>query len=112
MTGFIEKRTNKRVYTNQGVCIYSSGIIRLGTLINCSEDGMYIQTIIKRMTSFPLDSIFEIHVPLKGEELKILAKAVRLEQTDDFYEGMGVELLNMPQKYLEFVIRLNLCNYV
>ncbi len=69
---------------------------------------MYIETIISKMTSFPLSPVFEIHIPLKDEVLKVHAKMVRLVQSADFYEGMGVKLLDIPPAYLEFLIRLNL----
>jgi hypothetical protein len=112
MMGLVDKRVNRRFDAHHRICIYSSGIIRLGTMSNCSESGMYIETIIKRDTSFSLESVFEIHIPLKEENVKVLAKTVRLEGTGEFYEGMGVELVTIPQQYVEYLIRLNLGSYV
>jgi hypothetical protein len=71
---------------------------------------MYIDAVIKKMDSFPLPPVFEVHIPLEAEVLKVLVKVVRFIESNDFYEGMGVELLNIPRKYLEFVIKLSLCS--
>lgn len=61
---------------------------------------MYIKTMI----SYPFDSLYEILIPLKTEVLKVPVKVVRTVKDGGFYEGMGVKLLNLPLKYLDFVI--------
>ncbi len=55
---------------------------------------------------FPKDSQFEITIPLKEETLHISVKLIRSETTDYDYNGIGVVLLNPPQKYLNYVDNL------
>ena len=56
---------------------------------------------------FPIQSEFEMLVLLKEDVLRVPVKIARIVKTGDSYEGMGVEILNLPKKYLEHVIRLN-----
>ena len=56
--------------------------------------------------SLPLESEFEICTPLKEEVLNVRVKVNRITKSSGHYDGIGVELLNLPQKYLEFVDRL------
>ncbi|UCD35028.1 MAG: PilZ domain-containing protein [Nitrospiraceae bacterium] len=111
MTRFIEKRQYKRIDIHQGICIHSSELIRLGTMTNCSERGMYIKTIMNMDTNWPLGSVFEVLIPSRKGNLRMLAQVVWLFQTGDFYEGMGVKLLDIPREYMEHVIRLHLGSY-
>lgn len=111
MSAFTEKRAHKRIDIHQGICIHSSEMIRLGTMTNCSEMGMYIKTIMNMDTIWPLGSVFEILIPSGKGNLRMLAKVVWLFQTGEFYEGMGVRLINIPREYLEYVIRLHLGGY-
>lgn len=83
-------------------------MIRLGTMTNCSEQGMYIKTIMNRETTWPLGSTFEVLIPSRTGNLRILAQVVWMYQTGDFYEGMGVKLMDTPRNYLEYVIRVHL----
>lgn len=71
-----------------------------GTVMNLSEKGMYISTIDMR---FPFDSKFEMLLPLNEEVLNIHVKVSRITKTKDFYDGIGVELLDPPQNYIEFI---------
>jgi len=57
---------------------------------------------------FPLDMQFEIAIPAKDETLNIPVKVNRLTKSNGFYDGMGVELLEQPQKYLKQIKRLRL----
>ena len=75
-----------------------------GTVTNLSENGMFINAEIY----FPVKTKFEVLVQLKDEILKIPVKIVRIVKSGNIYEGMGVKLLNLPKKYLELLIKLNL----
>jgi Tfp pilus assembly protein PilZ len=75
-----------------------------GTVTNLSENGMFINADI----SFPIKSSFEVFVQLKNEKLNVPVKIVRIVKSGGFYEGMGVKILNLPKKYLELLIKLNL----
>ncbi len=72
--------------------------------MNLSENGMFISTGI----CSPIKTRFEVRVKLKDEILKVPVMNVRIEKSDDMYKGMGVKILSIPKKYLEFVIKLAL----
>ncbi len=100
----MEKRTHDRLPTNQEIILSSDDLLRFGILTNCSEKGMYIKTMI----SFPLDTIQEILIPLKEETLRVAVKVVRIAKKGNLYDGLGVKLLNTPDNYLKFLIKLKL----
>ena len=100
----MERRTGKRVYLTQEIFLSSRSDKRSAVLTNCSEGGMYIKTRI----SYPFDYAYEAYIPVKDSLLKVPVKVVRIDKSGPAYEGMGVELLDLPQKYLEFVIKHSL----
>jgi hypothetical protein len=98
----MEKRDKKRIPVNREIIFFSDDSKRIGTLTNCSERGMYIKNTI----SSPFDYIYDVLIPLKKDILKVRVKVVRVDKTDYFYEGVGVELLDLPEAYLEFILNL------
>lgn len=100
----MEKRNSNRIPKNLKVAFPCCNKIYSGTVTDLSENGMLIYSEI----NLPIKSSFEILISLKNEILKIPAVFVRLEMEGKYYKGMGVELLNPPKKYLEFVHSLNL----
>ena len=97
----MQKRVYERIPTNIEVS-YGNELYS-GTMTNCSENGMFINT---RMC-YPFDTSFQILIILKDEVLKVPVKVTRIVKTYDFFNGMGVELLNPSRKYLEFIKNLN-----
>ena len=96
----MERRTYKRINESIKVGFRCCNMDYWGTIINLSEKSMLIST---RNISFPFESQFEIFVPLHKEVLNIPIKVSRLLKTGDIYNGIGVELINPTQEYLEFV---------
>jgi hypothetical protein len=74
-----------------------------GTVTDISKNGMFIK--IKEMC-FPFNSQLEILILLKKEVLKIPVKVSRIIKSTVLYDGIGVELINPPQNYVEFVDNL------
>lgn len=101
----MEKRDFKRIPANLILRFPSSNTLNSGTLTNLSANGMYI----KAEMSFPIKSRFAVLVQLKDEILKVPVKIVRIVKSGNFYEGMGVMILNQQKKYLELLMKLN-CN--
>jgi hypothetical protein len=97
----MEKRTSDRIHKKLNVAFPCCNSFHAGTVLNLSEDGMLIDT----KTWLPLESTFDILIPFKKEVLKVPVKFVRLVKAGKNYKGMGVKLLSLPKKYLEFVIR-------
>ena len=99
----MEKRASKRVNEKLSVRFPGHNTFYSGTATDLSETGMFINSEIY----FPIQSEFEMLVLLKEDVLRVPVKIARIVKTGDSYEGMGVEILNLPKKYLEHVIRLN-----
>ena len=100
----MEKRLSKRIEANQEIIYASDKTKRYGTLVNCSEKGMYIKPTI----SFPVNAVYEIRIPLKRELLRIPGRVVRIEKSGDCYDGFGLELMKFSKSYLKYLIKLDL----
>ena len=99
----MEKRDFKRIPAKLVLRFPACNTFNLGTLTNLSANGMYIKAEI----SFPVKSRFAVFLQLKKEILKVRVKIVRIVKSGDFYEGMGVKILNQQKKYLELLMKLN-----
>ncbi len=98
----MEKRSFKRIPVSFEANIFCENTECRGTVTNLSETGMFINTKIE----FPFDLNFELHIRLNGKVLKTPVKISRIERVDNTYGGIGVRLLDPPEKYLEFLDRL------
>ena len=97
----MDKRAFKRIPAI--IECHCCNIVCFGTITDLSENGMFIKS---EKISLPLESEFEVCIPLKEEVLNVRVKVNRITKSSGHYDGIGVELLNLPQKYLEFVDRL------
>jgi len=104
----MEKRNIERITSNHCARFFYGNSMCSGTVKNCSEKGMYIKT----MFPFPNDSIFEVFLPLKEEVLEIPVKLIRNVEKDGFHDGMGLELLKLPEKYLELMVKPSLVGQI
>lgn len=100
----MEKRRSHRLAQKFSVRFPCFKTFSSGIVTDISEDGMFIHTDI----FFPLQSKFVVLIPFKDEILKVPVKIVRLVKKGKFYDGMGVTLLNLPKKYLEYLIKLSI----
>lgn len=96
-------RSSWRVPVRMNVTFHSGGNTYAGTITNLSEDGIFIST---KSLNIPPDPEFKISVPIEQQMVHLPAKVVRTEKTNGHYSGIGVELLNPPQEYLDYVDRL------
>ena len=96
----MQKRTSERKPSNINIKFSCDNADYSGTVINLSKNGMFIKT---RDMCFPFNSTFEIIIPLEKEVLNLPVKVSRITKTNDTYDGIGVELLDPPRNYLEFV---------
>jgi hypothetical protein len=99
----MQRRAFERMPVNIKIKFYCNNMDYVGVVMNLSENGMFIST---REMSFPFDSEFEIVFPLEEEMLIIPVKITGITKKSDHYDGIGVKLLNPPQRYLEFVANL------
>ena len=97
----MKKRAFERIPTDlESRCF---NIDNFGTVTNLSENGIFIKS---KNINFPLNSQFEISFQLKKERLKVPVKISRITKSNGYYDGIGVELIKQPQKYLKTVKRL------
>jgi hypothetical protein len=100
----MEQRRSKRISQNLNAALPCCNKLYAGTVSNLSENGMLIDSDI----SIPINSRFEIIIQIGKEILKIHAIHIRLVKNGKNCNGMGVELLYPPQKYLDFVSKIYL----
>jgi Tfp pilus assembly protein PilZ len=103
-SSIMEKRAFQRTINNISItfccCItdYYSGL-----LTNISEKGMFISTPI----CFPLDSRLNMLINSNKEILNIPVRVRWMRKSTDMYDGIGVEVLELTNKYLNFVRSIN-----
>jgi hypothetical protein len=95
---FPEGRAFKRIPANIPVKFFHGNSVYFGTVKNFSENSMFVST---SNIFFPLHAQFELFIlSTNNRFLKIPVKISRLVKTDGYYNGMGVQLLNVREDYL------------
>ncbi|MBI5666084.1 MAG: PilZ domain-containing protein [Nitrospirae bacterium] len=97
------RRSTWRIPIRLNVILSCGSRVSTGTVTNISEKGMFINA---EVTGYSEDSKFDISIPLKEGVLHVPGKLVRLSKINGSSNGMGVELTDPPQNYLEFVENL------
>ncbi len=100
------RRSFNRIPTDIKVKFFSGTEMCYGTVMNLTEKGMFIRTKV----NFPLQPQLRILMPCKDEFLRLNVWVKSFGGSDSINNGLGVELLNPPQKYLEFVGNLRLAD--
>lgn len=102
MERYMQERVFERIPSNVQVKFYYGYSVYFGTITNCSESGIFVRT---NKIFFPLHlhSRFELFVLFNNKVLKVPVKVGRIEKVDGIYYGMGVELLDITENYLEFL---------
>ena len=98
----MEKRASERVPANLEVKFFCSDMFYSGIVTDLSEHGMFIRTGL----CLPFESKFEIFFHLKEEIIKVPVTVKRIQKTEGFYDGMGVNLLKHTKRYLEYLDHL------
>ena len=100
----MQRRTFERIPVDFKVRYFCGDNACKGTVTDLSENGMFIDTTI----DFPFDSNFKLVLPLDDEVINISAIIKRVVKSRGIYKGIGVELVNPPENYLQFVNELRL----
>ncbi|KPK01975.1 MAG: hypothetical protein AMK71_03815 [Nitrospira bacterium SG8_35_4] len=95
----MRKRSVKRIATSLLVKFDNCDSISYGIITNISECGM----CIKSGVCLPDDSSAVLLIPLKDEHLAVNARVRWVKNSDEFYDSMGVELYEPPERYLQIV---------
>jgi hypothetical protein len=97
----MQRRAFDRIISD--LAFHSFGIDYFGTVTNISENGMFIRS---QKISFPLESEFEIFIPMNEEMLSVPIKVKRIIKSNGYYDGIGAELSRPTPSYLNFINRL------
>jgi len=95
------KRRYERIPANQGVCFFDSSGRHLAKLLDCSAEGMLIET----RDEFPLDQRLELIIFTGKEMLNIPACVVRVNKKGNRHVGVGLQVMDSTERYIQFVIR-------
>lgn len=94
------RRESWRIHLEKEVKVSCKGEICEGTVKNLSERGMFISI---GNGSFPKGPELDIILSLNDSTLSIPVRLVRYERADNSNDGIGVELIDPPKQYKEFV---------
>lgn len=97
----MEKRDSDRIIKRLEIRFGSGGISYTGITSNLSGHGMFVRT---KMGCVPGTALkLELRLP-SGETINLHGKVRRTVKTPfhDVKNGMGIELIDIPQKYIEF----------
>ena len=96
---FKEKRGLDRISVKEEVIISHKNTFYSGIVLNLSEKGMFICT----KKYFPLDSRFVVSFHKRNDRMQLYANIKRIEAANSFSDGVGVELFDPSEAYLEFL---------
>ena len=97
------KRVTWRIPIRLNVKVHSGGRECAATVTNLSEHGMFISTDDSGLCEH---SECDISIPVTEGTLHVPGKLVRQSKVNDGCEGIGVEIIDPPQKYLDYVENL------
>jgi hypothetical protein len=102
----MEKRAFERLPVNLQARLFYGNMVYSGTVTNLSENGMFISTKM----GFAVESVFVIVVRPSENSLMVPIRVRRTVKSKYYFDsdvesGMGVEVFNAPQAYLDYVYR-------
>ncbi len=97
--GDFEKRTFERIPAGEDVSISYGNMFYSGTILNLSKKGLLIST----KKCFPVDSTSAIFIGKKENHVTLFAKIKRITKLDEYYNGIGFEILDSPRAFLDFI---------
>jgi len=97
----MEKRAFERI--SASLEFHCFNIDYYGTVKNLSEKGMLIKS---QKINFPLELQFYMSITLREEIVNVPVEVRRITKSNGYYDSIGVEILEQPQKYLKLINRL------
>ena len=99
-----EKRAYRRIPADLQARVLYGNLIYSGKVTDISENGMFINTKM----NFPVNAVFLLIVLVNDSVIKVPIKVKRTVRYEKDYSensssGIGVELVNTPQRYLDYV---------
>ena len=99
----MDRRTFRRIYLKLHARFFFDDITHTGNISNLSGNGMYIKM---DMGLYYYKPGIIVHYLLKSSALDMTVQLSRFVEEDDCYFDMGVELVDHPKQYLDFVASL------
>jgi hypothetical protein len=93
------ERNSERINTALNVKYFYCNELCSGIIKNLSEIDMYM----KANLCFPYNTIFEVLIPSENGILNVPVKVYRIHRNGNYYIGMGLKLMEQPEKYLNFI---------
>ena len=95
------KRRYERIPVNDGVCFFDEGSKNPGKLLDCSAEGMLIETQFSDPTNLNLDIVIDTG----KEQLHVPAQIVRIYKKNGVQTRVGVKVLYNANNYIQFVLK-------
>ena len=95
------KRRYERIPVNDGVCFFDEGSKNPGKLLDCSAEGMLIETQFSDPTNLNLDIVIDTG----KEQLHVPAQIVRIYKKNGVQTRVGVKVLYNVNNYIQFVLK-------
>lgn len=97
----MEKRISKRIFRRLNVKFTSGSVSHNGNTSNISENGIFLRT----QKVLNPETILELELTLPwGKVIKLRGRVARTVITPlHDKDGMGIELLDIPEKYTKFI---------
>lgn len=95
------KRRYERIPVNEGISFIYKGSRNSGQLLDCSAEGMLIETQV----SDPMDPKLDIVIYTGKERLYVPAQVVRIYKKHGVQTRLGVKVLRNANKYIQFVLK-------
>ncbi len=97
----MDKRAHERIPVS--IEFHCLDMEYFGTVMNISETGMFIKS---EKICFPLKLQFDLSIPCGSKIFNVPVTVKRITKSGNSYSGLGVELMEQPKDYLEFINRL------
>jgi len=98
----IIKRCEERIPSNLIVKFFKENEICYGIAKNISGKGMCINTGY----CLPCEASSSVLIPLGDDHIEIKFRVRWVKKTGDFYDAMGVELINVHERYTKLIENL------
>ena len=106
----MEKRAHIRLPSKLQARLVYGNLFYASSVTNFSEKGVYISAKM----NFNVNAVFVLVLLISNKIVNVLGKVKRVVKSDNLQEsissGMGVELINPPVQYLEFVKEQRIAN--
>jgi hypothetical protein len=95
------KRQFERISVDADVCYFDNSSRHTGRLLDCSADGMLIETEV----TFPLQPKLHVVIFTGTELLSVPTSVVRVRKKEGCYQEIGLRVLHTSETYLQYVIK-------